>query len=173
MKDQVFRATTLLPRPRAEVFAFFSDPANLERLTPPWLSFRVLTPEPLPRGEGAVYDYALRLHGLPLRWRTLILRWEEGHGFEDLQTRGPYAKWHHVHRFEDAPGGGTRMTDEVRWCLPFGWLGRLAAPLVARDVRRIFTYREQVLKARFKEPAASPASASKALDQDPASRMAR
>ena len=152
MRDQVFRATTHLSRPRTEVFAFFSDPANLERLTPPWLSFRILTPGPLPRGEGAVYDYALRLHGLPLRWRTLILQWEEGCRFEDLQTRGPYAKWHHVHRFEDAPGGGTRMTDEVRWRLPFGWLGRLAAPLVARDVRRIFTYREEVLKGHFQEP---------------------
>lgn len=175
MKDQVFRATTHLPRPRKEVFAFFSDPANLERLTPRWLSFRILTPEPLPRGEGAVYDYTLRLHGLPLRWRTLILHWEEGHRFEDLQTRGPYAKWHHVHRFEDAPDGGTHMTDEVHWRLPFGWLGRLAAPLVARDVRRIFAYREHVLRAHFQEPArpdGSPECPSSHLDCAPAPRMA-
>ena len=172
MTDQVYRATTHLPRPRTEVFAFFSDPANLERLTPPWLSFRILTPEPLPRGEGAVYDYALRLHGLPLRWRTLILQWEEGHGFEDLQTRGPYAKWHHVHRFEDAPDGGTRMTDEVHWRLPFGWFGRLAAPLVARDVRRIFAYREEVLEGHFQRPTGSPASASGHQDGAPAPWLA-
>ena len=145
MKDQVFRSETILPRPREEVFAFFADPANLERITPPWLSFRILTPEPLPKGKGAVYEYALSLHGLSLRWRTLIRRWEEGRRFEDLQVRGPYAKWHHVHTFEEAPGGGTRMVDEVRWRLPFGWAGALALPLVRRDVARIFAHRARVL----------------------------
>ena len=145
MKDQVLRTETVLPRPRKDVFDFFSDPANLQRITPPWLSFRILTPAPLPKGMGAIYDYSLRLHGLPMRWRTLILRWEEGLRFEDLQVRGPYAKWHHVHIFEDAPGGGTRMVDEVRWRLPFGWAGALALPWVRRDVARIFEHRRRVL----------------------------
>ncbi len=144
---RTFRTVTDLPLPRAQVFAFFSDPRNLERLTPPWLGFRILTPEPLPVGEGAVYDYALRLRGLPLRWRTLIAAWREGQGFEDLQIRGPYALWHHRHTFEDLPEGGTRMTDEVHYRLPFGLLGALALPLVKRDVARIFAWREAALRA--------------------------
>ena len=145
MSEQVFRASQDLPLPRAQVFAFFTDPANLELLTPPWLGFRILTTPPLARGAGAVYDYRLRLHGLPLRWRTLITAWEEGGSFEDLQVRGPYALWRHCHRFEDLPGGGTRMHDEVHWRLPLGWLGKLAAPLVRRDVAAIFSYRRQAL----------------------------
>lgn len=144
--NQTFTTTTVLPLPREAVFAFFADPRNLERLTPPWLAFQVLTPEPLPVGEGAVYDYALRLHGLPIRWRTLITAWQEGHGFEDLQVKGPYALWHHRHAFEDTPEGGTRMTDTVQYRLPFGWLGALALPWVRRDVARIFAYREDVLR---------------------------
>lgn len=143
---RTYTTTTELPLSRAEVFAFFSDPRNLEGLTPPWLGLRIRTPEPLPVGEGAVYDYTLRLHSLPLRWRTLITAWEEGHRFEDLQQKGPYALWHHVHTFEDAPGGGTRMTDHVRYRLPFGWFGALALPLVKRDVVKIFTYRREVLE---------------------------
>ncbi len=145
-RDQVHRFETIIPLPRAAVFGFFSDPGNLELITPPWLSFRILTPPPLPRGRGAIYDYALRVHGLSLEWRTVIRRWEEGRRFEDLQVRGPYAKWHHVHTFENAPGGGTRMVDEVRWRLPFGWVGALALPFVRRDVARIFRHRARVLR---------------------------
>lgn len=144
---QTFTATEELPLPRTEVFAFFSDPRNLERLTPPWLGFRIRTPEPLPVGEGAVYDYTLRLHGLPLRWRTLIFAWEENRSFEDLQIMGPYALWHHVHTFDDTPEGGTRMMDHVRYRLPFGALGALALPFVKRDVAMIFRYRQEVLKS--------------------------
>jgi hypothetical protein len=54
---QTFTITTDLPLSREEVFTFYSDPRNLERLTPPWLGFRIRTPEPLPVGEGAEYDY--------------------------------------------------------------------------------------------------------------------
>jgi len=57
-----------LTAPRGEVFAFFSDPANLEALTPPWLRFEVLTPRPLPRGEGALFDYRIKVRGLPIKW---------------------------------------------------------------------------------------------------------
>lgn len=144
---QTFLTTTDLPLPRGEVFAFFSDPRNLERLTPPWLGFRIRTPEPLPVGEGSVYDYTLRLHGLPLRWRTLITAWCPGERFEDRQLEGPYALWHHVHTFEDTPDGGTRMKDHVSYRLPLGWLGALALPLVKRDVVKIFKYRREVLNA--------------------------
>ncbi len=143
---RVFEATTDLPLDRAAVFGFFSDPRNLERLTPPWLRFRIVTPEPLPVGEGSVYEYRLSLHGLPLRWRTLITAWSEGRRFEDLQIRGPYALWYHVHTFEDLPDGGTRMTDRVQYRLPFGPVGLLALPWVARDVARIFAWREQALQ---------------------------
>lgn len=142
---RTFTTTTDLPLPRHEVFTFFSDPRNLERLTPAWLGFRILTPEPLPIGKGALYDYTLRLHGLPVRWRTLITAWEEGWSFEDLQVKGPYALWRHRHTFEDTPDGGTRMRDEVCYRLPFGWLGALALPFVERDVMRIFSHREAAL----------------------------
>lgn len=147
---RTFLQTTELPLPREVVFAFFADPRNLERLTPPWLRFRIQSPEPLPVGEGAVYDYTLRLHGIPLRWRTLITAWREGQRFEDLQVKGPYALWYHLHRFEDTPEGGTRMTDEVRYRLPFGWLGALALPFVKRDVERIFAWRQRALEAWVK-----------------------
>ena len=153
MRESLFVAVQDLPAPREEVFAFFSDPANLEALTPPWLSFEVQTPRPLPRGEGAVFDYRIRVRGLPLRWRTLIERFEPGRVFVDRQLAGPYALWHHTHRFEDLPGGGTRMTDQVRYRLGFGLLGRIVDTLwVRRDIAGIFAYRKQELDRRFGRP---------------------
>lgn len=150
MREELFIGVQDLPVPRGEVFEFFSDPANLEALTPPWLGFEVLTPLPLPRGEGAVFDYRIRVRGLPLRWRTLIESFVPGERFADRQIAGPYALWHHTHRFEDLPGGGTRMTDQVRYRMGWGPLGRVLIALwVRRDIERIFAFRKQVLAERF------------------------
>jgi len=146
MREEIFISHQDIPRPRAEVFAFFSDPSNLERITPPWLSFSVLNPPPLPRGEGALFDYRLRVRGLSLRWRTLIESWEEGHRFTDRQLVGPYALWHHTHLFHDLPGGGTRIEDRVRYRVGWGLLGRIVTALwVRRDVARIFAHRRKAI----------------------------
>jgi ligand-binding SRPBCC domain-containing protein len=127
----------------ATVFQFFSAARNLERLTPGWLSFEVLSPEPIDLQEGTVIDYRLRLHGLPLRWRSRIESWEPPHAFVDRQVRGPYRLWHHRHEFA-AVGSGTEMRDTVQYALPFGPAGRVShALLVRRDLRRIFDYRHR------------------------------
>ena len=116
------------------MFAFFAQARNLELFTPGWLRFEVLTPEPLDMKEGTLIDYRLRLHGLPLRWRSRIERWEPGRAFVDRQVRGPYRLWHHRHEFE-APRAGTVVRDIVHYALPLGPLGQLAhAVLVARDL---------------------------------------
>jgi ligand-binding SRPBCC domain-containing protein len=132
-------------RPLADVFDFFAEPHNLERITPPWLSFTVLTPDPIEMGVGALIDYRLRVHGVPLRWTSRIEDWEPGRSFVDRQLRGPYGLWHHRHTFAEA-GQGTVVRDEVDYAMPFGALGDLAHPLfVRRDLERIFTYRHEAV----------------------------
>lgn len=136
-----------LPRPRAEVFAFFADTGNLEALTPPWLRFHIETPQPVEMRPGAIIEYRLRVHGVPVRWKTEITAWEPPDRFVDEQRRGPYRLWIHEHRFEDAPGGGTFVIDRVRYRPPFG---RLANWLVVeRDALTIFRYRTEALLRLF------------------------
>ena len=141
--------TQLVPRPRREVFAFFEDARNLEAITPATLRFRVLTPAPIDMRPGTLIDYRLSLLGVPFGWRTLIEAYQPDERFVDVQLAGPYARWHHTHTFEHAPGG-TLMRDEVEYALPLGWLGDLLAGwLVRRQVEAIFDHRRQVIARRF------------------------
>jgi ligand-binding SRPBCC domain-containing protein len=136
-------------RPRDEVFAFFAQPENLGRLTPSWLGFRILTPEPVPMREGALIDYLIRLGPFPTRWRTLITAFEPPVRFVDEQLAGPYSFWHHTHEFL-AVDGGTLLRDRVRYLLPFGPLGRLVHALaVRRQLEAIFAHRRRVIADLF------------------------
>lgn len=130
--------------PPAEAFEFFGDARNLERITPPWLGFRVVTPDPVEMGRGTLIRYRLRLHGAPIGWLTEIREWQPGVRFRDVQVSGPYALWDHVHTFEPDGNGGTNMGDLVKYEIPFAWLGRGANALfVRRDIERIFDFRAQ------------------------------
>ena len=142
----VLRREQLLPGSPDEVFPFFADAGNLEAITPAWLGFEVVTPRPIEMRPGALIEYRLRLHRLPVSWLTRIEEWEPSVRFVDAQLTGPYKLWHHTHEFEHAPGGGTLMRDIVRYALPLGPLGALAhGALVRRDERRIYDFRAQAI----------------------------
>ncbi len=131
----------LVPRPLDDVFAFFAEAANLELITPPWLVLRLTGHEPIAMGPGALIEYRLRLHRLPLRWVSRIALWEPGKTFVDVQIRGPYRVWRHRHGFEPR-GQTTVVRDHVEYALPLGPLGELAhAAFVERDLARIFDFR--------------------------------
>lgn len=145
MADHYLRASLHLAVPRARAFAFFGDVENLARITPPELAFRIRTPLPVTLGEGSLIDYTIGLYGIPMRWRTRIVRWRENEEFVDEQLRGPYALWVHRHSFRDDGAGGTIIEDEVRYRLPLSPLGDIAHPLVRRQLARIFRYREEMV----------------------------
>jgi ligand-binding SRPBCC domain-containing protein len=137
---------TTLDRPIHEVFEFFADAGNLQLITPEWLHFRILTPLPIRMAAGTIIDYRLRLHGVPIGWRTRITEWNPPSGFVDDQLRGPYHQWTHRHYFETR-GKSTWTADEVVY-RPLG--GACAHRLfVERQVRRIFAHRRRVMLELF------------------------
>ena len=146
MRIHEFSSEIWLARPIEEVFDFFSDAANLDSITPPWLSFRTITRQPIEMHAGTVIDYKLRVRGFPVCWRTEITEWEPPYHFLDEQIRGPYRLWIHAHEFQSR-NGGTLVCDNVRYAVPFDWL--LHKFVVRPDVQRIFSYRADCLRRRF------------------------
>lgn len=146
----VLRREQRLHAPPDAVFPFFADAHNLEAITPPWLSFHVTTPAPIELRPGALIEYRLRLHGLPIAWLTRIEEWVPGVRFADVQLAGPYKLWHHTHEFAADGDGGTIMRDVVRYALPLWPLGELAHALVVRrDLERIFDFRHAEVARRI------------------------
>ena len=141
-----------------EVFAFFSDPGNLARITPPGLRFRIHGPSPARIGEGSRIEYRIRWLVFPLLWVTRITRWNAPHGFQDVQEKGPYAAWIHTHRFSRR-GDRILMEDHVDYALPLGALGRLVHRLVVRgQLQAIFDYRRRAIQEIFARPSRTRAA---------------
>jgi hypothetical protein len=146
----------LLPAPLDRVFEFFSDAANLDAITPPWVGFRILTPQPIAMHTGARIEYRLRLAGVPVSWRSRVTAWDPPRGFVDVQERGPYARWEHTHAFVPC-SEGVLMRNVVHYALPLGPLGRLAHALAVRPaLAAIFDYRFDRIRDRFGAVAAVP-----------------
>ena len=152
-------AEIALPRPRADVFGFFAEPRNLERITPAWLGFGIRTAGAIPMGRGARIRYGLRLHGVPIGWESEITAYDPPRRFVDEQVRGPYRRWVHEHRFEDVEGG-CLVVDRVDYAPRGGAVAQ--ALLVRRDLLAIFRHRHAVLAdllGRAGQPAHLPTTA--------------
>lgn len=147
MLEHTISYSLKLPLPRTEVFAFFADAANLERLTPPELQFSIITELPIVMATGTLIEYRLKLFGVPFTWKTLIAAWSPPDYFIDEQLEGPYRQWIHRHTFTDGPDGSTIIDDEVRFRLPIAPLGEAAYPIVKKQLERIFDYRQEAVKS--------------------------
>ncbi|MFN4812456.1 MAG: SRPBCC family protein [Bacteroidota bacterium] len=149
MQPHTIIRKTIIKRPLEEVFQFFSKAENLNLLTPPELSFKILTPLPIKMQAGTLIDYRIKLNGIPFNWRTEISTWKVNECFVDQQLKGPYKIWHHTHSFT-AVKEGTLMIDEVKYLSP-GWI---LEPLIEKffikkKVEGIFDYRNSKLKEIF------------------------
>jgi len=146
MRLREFQSELWLPVPPEDLFPFFADAANLNLLTPPWLHFRILTPQPIRMRVSTLIDYRLRVRGVPVRWRTRINVWDPPHRFVDEQIRGPYRRWLHEHTFE-LRDGGTLARDLVQYAVALDVL--VHRWLVRPDIERIFRFRAQAMRKHF------------------------
>jgi ligand-binding SRPBCC domain-containing protein len=145
MKQHILETQMALSLKLTEVFPFFCDTANLERITPPELRFQIVTPQPIEITLGTVVDYSLQLYAVRFRWRSEITVWRPPHEFVDEQIRGPYQLWIHRHQFYEE-NGATDIQDTVRYQLPLWPLGEVIYPLLRLQLRRIFRYRQQTTR---------------------------
>lgn len=130
---------------------YFSSPHNLKEITPPDMAMTVTGnsgTEKMYAGQMITYTVS-PLMGIKLFWLTEITHVKDREYFVDEQRIGPYALWHHLHRFKEVPGG-VDMEDIVHYKLPLGPLGWIAHALfVRKKLEGIFEYRLKVLEKRF------------------------
>ena len=145
MQTHVLERTQIIERSLDATFDFFGDAYNLEKITPEFLRFKILTPRPIAMKAGTRIDYSLSLFGFPFKWQTLIEKWEPGVRFVDRQVTGPYALWVHTHTFKALGADRTLMQDRVEYQIPLGRLGDIAHVLfVEATLKKIFDYRAEV-----------------------------
>lgn len=150
MAEHILEREQIIRRPRVEVFEFFADAVNLERITPPELQFHIVTPQPIEVKKGTLIDYELKLRGFPITWKTEITQWNPPRDFVDTALRSPYKQWIHLHTFEDgAHPGETIMKDLVRYRLPLEPLGDIAHFYVKKELSYIFDYRRRAVEEIF------------------------
>ena len=142
MKEHILKTQIELPLKLTEVFSFFCDTINLERIAPPGLHFQITTPQSIEIILGTVVDYRLRLYTIQSRWQSEITIWRPPYEFVDEQIRGPYRLWIHKHQFYEKTGS-TIIQDTVRYQLPLWPLGEVVFPLINLQLGRIFKYRQQ------------------------------
>lgn len=145
MAEHTLTRSITISRPLREVFDFFADAGNLERITPPELNFHIITPQPIDIEKGTLIDYSLKLRGLPMKWRTEISVWDPPFEFVDQQLSGPYKQWIHRHRFTELEKGKTLIEDEVRYRLPLEPLGDVVHFIVRRELNYIFDHRQKTV----------------------------
>jgi ligand-binding SRPBCC domain-containing protein len=150
MKIHTLERTQRVPIGIEEAWAFFSDPRNLPRITPPHMGFEITSPLPPRMHAGMIITYRVRpVLGIPVTWVTEISHVEEGRYFVDEQRFGPYRFWHHQHHFREIEGG-TEMRDLINYALPFDPAARLAQRwMVAPQLQQIFDFRHRMLEALF------------------------
>ncbi|MBT7982351.1 MAG: SRPBCC family protein [Akkermansiaceae bacterium] len=150
MKIYTFRQSQEIPITLEKAWEFFSNPENLNSITPPGLDFRITSGTPAPMHEGQVITYKIRI--APMIWQTWVTEIKAvtfQSQFIDEQRGGPYKFWHHCHRFESTESG-TLITDEVNYALPFYLLGDIAHGLfVKKKLNKIFEYRKEILSKKF------------------------
>ncbi|MBL7964522.1 MAG: SRPBCC family protein [Flavobacteriales bacterium] len=155
MARYVLEREQFLPIPLERAWSFFSTPRNLAHITPPDMGFVIDESfDDAPMHEGQKIGYQVRpMLGIPVRWITYIAQVKAPFAFVDMQLKGPYKRWWHVHEFEPVEGG-VRMKDRVEYELPLGPLGALFHDwLVGPRLQRIFDFRYRTLERLFKESA--------------------
>ncbi|MEO8232658.1 MAG: SRPBCC family protein [Ignavibacteriota bacterium] len=152
MKLYQHKSSQKLSIPKNDAWKFFSNPANLSKITPPWLSFQVTSSLPDKMYAGLITSYLVRpLLNIPQTWVTEITQVNEPNYFVDEQRFGPYKMWHHEHIFKETENGSVFMEDIVSYVVPFGFLGRIVNKLViSKKINEIFNFRREVLIKMFR-----------------------
>lgn len=151
MKIYQYKTSQKLNISKNNAWEFFSNPANLSKITPPWLGFQVTSSLPEKMYAGLIITYSVKpVLNIAQTWVTEITHVNEPNYFVDEQRFGPYRMWHHEHIFKETSDGKIVMEDIISYAIPFGIFGRIANKfIVSKKISEIFAFRKQILEKMF------------------------
>jgi len=140
-----------VPETMDKVWDFFSNPENLNEITPKSMSFEIISGVAKPMYPGMIIRYKIApFLGIKMNWVTEISQVMQNKLFVDEQRFGPYKLWHHQHHFKEVKGG-VEMKDLLHYAIPLGPIGRIAnAVYVENQIDHIFEYRKVKIDELFK-----------------------
>lgn len=143
--------TYLIEAPPGEVFAYYTDPYHVARMTPSELNLRIVKAEiPLHKGSRVVFATRPRMIPFEIQWLIEISDYDPPNYFVDRLVKGPFIHWEHRHCFEAADGGKTQVTDSISFSGLNPFLERLLpSSMIERKLREIFLNRERVMQREF------------------------
>lgn len=153
MKIHYLQRVQMLPIEQDIAWAFFSNPANLSQLVPPWMGMvNESFEQPKVIYPGLLQVYRFKMLGLlPARWVAEITHVDGPRSFTDEQKIGPFAFWQHRHELQPVEDG-VEVIDKVHYAMPVGTFGTAAHQLFARkQLEAMFDYRAQILREFFSE----------------------
>jgi len=132
--------------PLENVWNFYTNPYNLERITLPRMRLRVVRADS-PMRQGARILMSVHIGPFPMHWESLITDFEPMRRFTDSQVHGPFSRWTHTHEFEADGAAATQIRDIIHLELPLGLLGQAAGlSFMERELEALFAWREQAVR---------------------------
>ena len=152
MKIHQFEQSQTVPISQSDAWSFFSNPRNLDEMTPPGMGFRTVSGGDEPMFAGQVIVHRIRI--APMVWSTWVTEItavEEGRYFIDQQRFGPYRFWHHLHRFSEVEDG-VEILDRIHYALPLYPFGEMGGFAIRKQLDTVFRFRREFLERRFGSP---------------------
>lgn len=141
-----FIKETVINAQPERVFAFHELADALERLMPPWERATVIQP-PTSLKVGTRVIIEIKIFGL-IKQKLIAehTAYDPPRMFEDTLIKSPFKSWRHQHIILPHQSGAI-LRDEIEFEPPFGFVGRIAAPLaILPNLEKMFQYRHKVTK---------------------------
>ena len=132
----------------SEVWSFFTNVKNIEKIMPTELNFNVSSRNPTNIYEGKIITFNTKI--LPFYSINIVSEIKsishEKH-FIDQQISGPYKIWHHEHHFQKTKNNTTIIIEKIKYKLYLHPFSRIIHKIFIRK-KLVHIFRHRMRKAK-------------------------
>jgi len=133
----------------SEVWSFFTNVKNIEKIMPTELNFNVNSRNPTNIYEGKIITFNTKI--LPFYCANIVSEIKSiSHEkyFIDQQISGPYKIWHHEHHFQKTQNNTTIIIEKIKYKLYLHPFSRILHKIFIRK-KLAYIFRHRIRKAKI------------------------